>query len=384
MPSDWAAKPPLSEMVSTIEALAEALDYAHEHNVIHRDLKPANILFTESGEPVIVDFGLAKLFEIGAALPESKNTYESSFSGTPAYMSPEQLSGAPATARSDQYALALISYLMLSGQSPHDISDLTRLVNERLGSAAKPITGFVPDLPAAVDEVSAKALAIKPENRYVNAKAFAAALGDALLPNRQTNKVVTIIDPLQAALIESTRRMMRSFLLVMAGVILLSLIYCVSLFLRGYQVGSPAYFVWDGILANSNKTPDDGRVVQGVWFGSVAEQAGIRDGDIIYGDLRADRGQAVEGFTVNGVPRSQLPATWLQTPGDKIERTIKRGDETLTVSYVLQPSPYYLFQMFIYFIPAITGFLCALLLLRRWGAEPGIQIFFPLLLQVSS
>jgi hypothetical protein len=194
---------------------------------------------------------------------------------------------------------------------------------------------------------------------------------------------VTVIDPLQAALIESTRRMMRGFLLVMAGVIFISLIYCLSLFLRGYQLGRPSTFLWDGIIASSTKADDGGRVVTGVWFGSVAEQTGIRTGDVIYGDLVQDKGLRDGRYSVNGVPRDQLLATWEQTAGDTIVRTVKRGEQTLILRYVLEPSSYYLFQMAVYFISAITGFVCALLLLRRWGAEPGIQLFFPLLLSAS-
>src|SRR5579859_1740518 len=230
-------KPSLSETVSIVEALAEAPDYAHAHNVIHRDLKPANVLFTESDEPVIVDFGLAKLIEIGGAGVESKDVHESGVRGTPAYMSPEQLQGEAASTFSDQYALALIAYLTLSGQNPHDVSHISRLIAERLEGRATPITRHVPELSPAVDAVFAKALAVDPKNRYPSAKEFATALGDALLPNRKSGKVVTVIDPLQAALVESTRRMMRSFLLVMASVIFISLIYCLSFFLRGYQVG---------------------------------------------------------------------------------------------------------------------------------------------------
>src|SRR5262249_13667069 len=152
---------------------------------------------------------------------------------------------------------------------------------------------------------------------------------------------------------------------------------------RGHQVGKPSYFVWDGIIASSAKADDGSRRVTGVWFGSVAERAGIRNGDVIYGDLSFDKGRPTTGYSINGVPRDQLPATWEQSAGDTVTRMVKRGDQILTVSYILEPSSYYLFQMLIYFIPAITGFVCALLLLRRWGAEPGIQLFFPLLLSAS-
>ena len=96
----------LPETVDTIEQLARGLDYAHAHGITHRDLKPANILFTESGEPVIVDFGLAQLSELGRFSDAAFDPNASTMSGTPAYMAPEQFSGDPTGPATDQYALA--------------------------------------------------------------------------------------------------------------------------------------------------------------------------------------------------------------------------------------------------------------------------------------
>ena len=101
------ARTPLEEVCLIIGPLAQALDFAHSRFVVHRDLKPANIKATEQGNFKILDLGLATEF---------RRQTNWSFCGTPAYASPEQASGIPADGRSDQYALALIVYELLTGQ----------------------------------------------------------------------------------------------------------------------------------------------------------------------------------------------------------------------------------------------------------------------------
>jgi serine/threonine-protein kinase len=92
--------------------IAEALDYAHRQQIIHRDLKPANILLTEDGRVKITDFGIAKI----AAREGAARTV--AIMGTPAYMSPEQVTGGEVDARSDVFSLGILLYLMLVGQKP--------------------------------------------------------------------------------------------------------------------------------------------------------------------------------------------------------------------------------------------------------------------------
>src|SRR5687767_9656007 len=106
---------PIEEAVRIAAAIASALGYAHEHGVIHRDLKPENILI-QSGQPVIADFGIAlAVSNAGGA----RVTQTGLSLGTPHYMSPEQAAGDRAVdARSDQYALAALTYEMLTGEPP--------------------------------------------------------------------------------------------------------------------------------------------------------------------------------------------------------------------------------------------------------------------------
>ncbi len=100
---------------SIVRAMAEALDYAHAHGVVHRDIKPGNILIAEDGRVVIVDFGIARTSDGGRRVTET-----GMLMGTPQYMSPEQIVGAPVDGRADLYACGLVLYEMLAGAPPFD------------------------------------------------------------------------------------------------------------------------------------------------------------------------------------------------------------------------------------------------------------------------
>jgi len=106
---------PVEEALAIARQIAEAVEYAHERGVIHRDLKPANIKLTPEGRVKVLDFGLAKLTEQGRD-PVTALTQTMAITGTPGYLSPEQLQGKPADARSDIFAFGCVLYELLSGR----------------------------------------------------------------------------------------------------------------------------------------------------------------------------------------------------------------------------------------------------------------------------
>ncbi|MEP6831903.1 MAG: serine/threonine-protein kinase, partial [Gemmatimonas sp.] len=107
-----------------IRDVAEALAYAHSHGVVHRDVKPENIFIDESnGRAMLSDFGIAHSSEF-----DSRLTMTGAAIGTPAYMSPEQIDGAPANARSDVYSLGLVSWEMLTGERPWEGETLYNVI----------------------------------------------------------------------------------------------------------------------------------------------------------------------------------------------------------------------------------------------------------------
>ncbi len=153
--------------------IARALEYAHQQGMIHRDVKPSNILITGSGEPMLTDFGIAKIIneEAGMELTGTNATM-----GTPEYMAPEQVTSKNIDHRADIYSLGVVFYEMVTGGRPFK-ADTPMGVLLKQASEPIPMPGiFVKDLPTEVEKVLLKALAKKADDRYDNAGAFAEAL----------------------------------------------------------------------------------------------------------------------------------------------------------------------------------------------------------------
>ena len=162
-----------------ISPVASALDAAHGAGLVHRDVKPANMLVDVGpGRPEHVylsDFGLARgMLSVGGP------TRAGQFLGTPDYAAPEQISGRSVDGRVDQYALACVAYRLLSGSLPFQREEPMAVLYAHLFAPPPRVTSVRPDLPSAVDQVLARALAKAPEDRYDSCGAFADALREAL------------------------------------------------------------------------------------------------------------------------------------------------------------------------------------------------------------
>ncbi len=162
-----------------ISPVASALDAAHGVGLVHRDVKPANMLVDVGpGRPAHVylsDFGLARgMLSVGGL------TGAGQFLGTPDYAAPEQVSGRSVDGRADQYALGCVAYTLLSGSLPFEREEPMAALYAHLYAPPPRVTSVRPDLPDAVDQVLARALAKAPEERYGSCGAFADALRDAL------------------------------------------------------------------------------------------------------------------------------------------------------------------------------------------------------------
>jgi eukaryotic-like serine/threonine-protein kinase len=149
----------LPRALGIAEEVARALDYAHEQGVTHRDIKPGNIMVTEDGRAKIADFGIAKLNLAHFTLPGR-------LLGTPAYMSPEQLTGAGADGRSDLFSLGVILYAMVTGHSPFQGDSATTVCFKVANREPVPASALDLDLPRVLDAVIARAMAKDPEQRY--------------------------------------------------------------------------------------------------------------------------------------------------------------------------------------------------------------------------
>jgi serine/threonine-protein kinase len=152
------------------------LHYAHGHGVLHRDVKPENLLFTESGQLKVTDFGIAKVIGGGDALATSAGD----ILGTPAYMAPEQAEGKELGPAADVYAAGVMLYELLSGRLPFSeegggIAIVFRHVTEQ----PIPLSEVAPQIPKQLADVVMRAIAREPESRYPTAEAFGVAIGDA-------------------------------------------------------------------------------------------------------------------------------------------------------------------------------------------------------------
>ncbi|MGQ0639366.1 MAG: serine/threonine-protein kinase [Gemmatimonadaceae bacterium] len=173
-------KLPIARVATIISQVASALKAAHELGIVHRDLKPDNIMITRSGESAdlvkVVDFGIAR-----AILQESQDVTSSGISiGTPAYMSPEQITGDKVDPRSDVYSLALVTYVMLAGSLPLGAEPLDLAV--RFLQKPKPLRELDPltEWPDELQGVLDRALAWDAADRHENVQQFARELIDAL------------------------------------------------------------------------------------------------------------------------------------------------------------------------------------------------------------
>jgi len=163
---------PLNTVVSYVTQVAEALQYAHDKNLIHRDVKPENMLLGRNHEVLLSDFGIAIMIQ-SSRKPQVQDT-----AGTIAYMAPEQLRGKPRPA-SDQYALGIVVYEWFCGDRPFH-GTLAELYSQHLSVSPPPLCERVPAIPAAVESVVLKALVKDPKERFASVHAFARALEEAV------------------------------------------------------------------------------------------------------------------------------------------------------------------------------------------------------------
>ncbi len=175
---------PVNEGVPLLVQICQGLQHAHELRIIHRDLKPENVMLVpEQGEPqeyraVVMDFGLAKERRAGAEV--AKLTATGIVLGTPEFMSPEQIRGKPLDGRSDVYALGVLAFELFTGQLPFPGKSAQETMIARLRGTPAKLRDVRPELPAKLEAVLLKALAIDPAERFGSMTEMAHALDAAV------------------------------------------------------------------------------------------------------------------------------------------------------------------------------------------------------------
>jgi serine/threonine-protein kinase len=180
------------DVVSIMAQLLDALAYAHEQGVYHRDIKPANIIIMTNGKLKIADFGIARI-------DSSNLTQIGAIMGTPGYMAPEQYAGANVDWRADLFSSGVVLYQLLTGVKPFTGSTESIAYKVCYEHPAPPSQLDPERVPSRYDEVVAKAMAKKPEERFQTAHKFRAAVLDAyaapVSPTVSEETIITEIVP---------------------------------------------------------------------------------------------------------------------------------------------------------------------------------------------
>ena len=166
----------IAERLTLIVKICQAVEHAHQRRVMHRDLKPGNILVTAQGEPKILDFGVSRATEPGSAGAGAGLTIDGQVMGTPAYMSPEQISGdSSVDTRTDVYAIGVIAFQLLSGKLPFDVDNVPIVEAARRIREENPrsITLVGTEYGGDVQVVIAKAMHKDRDRRYASAGVLA-------------------------------------------------------------------------------------------------------------------------------------------------------------------------------------------------------------------
>ena len=165
----------IEDVLRYMRPLAQALDYAHASGIVHRDLKPANVLLSDDDRPILADFGLARMLESAVRFTQSNQAL-----GTPEYMAPEQAMGADADHRSDLYAVGILLYQMILGQTPFKADTPAATLMAHVHRPLPLPSTINPGIDSNVEALLLKALAKDPEDRYQSTTEMIEALEEAV------------------------------------------------------------------------------------------------------------------------------------------------------------------------------------------------------------
>ena len=151
--------------------ICKALQHAHAHGIVHRDIKPQNIMLLDNGQLRMMDFGIARISRAENQIQNGKKTM-----GSVHYISPEQAKGEETDPKSDIYSVGVMMYEMLSGRLPFDADDMVEVARKQIRDTPKPLAELAPEVPLGLVQITERAMAKLPVNRYSSAAEMLEAL----------------------------------------------------------------------------------------------------------------------------------------------------------------------------------------------------------------
>ena len=181
---------PYQQAAALLAPIARALELAHQNGIIHRDVKPSNILLTKTEQPMLTDFGVAKIVNPEKTLDRTSLGVGI---GTPEYMAPEQWEGKEIDGRADIYALGIVFYEMITGRVPFTADTVPAIAAKVLRDPLPRPRQFCKDIPYTVEKVLFKALVKDPKDRYPDMAAIAKTLEKLASEKRSGNPINLLI-----------------------------------------------------------------------------------------------------------------------------------------------------------------------------------------------
>lgn len=184
----------LESSAMLLDQICAGLSLAHRHGIVHRDIKPANILLDEENNAYLSDFGIAALADTVhvSGMPDLTLS-ESNLSGSPEFISPEQVQQQPATPQSDIYSLGVLIYVLLTGQHPFEETSPEEILKKHVEEPLPRIHEIRSDIPEMIDEIIQIATAKKPVDRFSDAIELAAAFRDVISDRVSITKSTDVV-----------------------------------------------------------------------------------------------------------------------------------------------------------------------------------------------
>ena len=317
------------ETVHFISQILKALEHAHANGVVHRDIKPQNIMLLDNGQLRMMDFGIARISRADNQLLVGKAM------GSVHYISPEQAKGDETDCTSDIYSVGVMMYEMLSGHLPFDADDVVEVAIKQISDQPKSLREIAPEVPGALVEITEKAMAKLPQNRYASAREMLDALDTYVQNPSVMFEYQYITEDAPEKVVKRTMNQNRAhrqpepsaphrkkrktiFLPALLGI---TIAFCIACMLLNYLI----------LNDSSNLMNNKADIVLGDYIGMTQEQAQAVD-QIASGQIKVTWEQEYNSNYAAGYIYKQSPVSGRNVrEGQSVTLTVSLGTQYVTV-----------------------------------------------------